>query len=267
MTHSASWRETAANPKPSFAARVLGLAYAGAGFVLTFVFFTWLVIFLANLPGLGDEPWISPSVDKGETFAPFYAALWDIGLVALFGLQHSAMARPSFKAWWKQYVPEGLERPTYVLAAAGAGFIMLAFWKPIPIVIWHLSEPVSSLMWVLFAIGWIILLAAAINFGIFELLGVRHGWAWANGRKPPAPTFKQHGLYAIMPHPMYVGVLTGFWATPHMTVGHAIFGAAMTAYLLIGKYYEERDLRRTFAASYAARERQPSSPAAIQPRS
>jgi protein-S-isoprenylcysteine O-methyltransferase Ste14 len=246
-------------------ARALSLAYAGAAFVLTFVFFTWLVVFLSNLPSLGSEPWISPSVDKGETIHPFYAALWDIGLVALFGLQHSAMARPSFKVWIKRYVPEGLERSTYVMAAAGAGFIMLAFWKPIPIVLWHVGEPVASLISVIFAIGWVILLTAAVNMGVFELLGVRQAWAWVNGREPPKPTYKQHGLYAIVPHPMYVGVALGFWAAPYMTVGHAVFSAAMTAYLLIGKHYEERDLRRTFAATYAVR--QPAaSPSGIRPR-
>jgi protein-S-isoprenylcysteine O-methyltransferase Ste14 len=248
------------------AGRFWTMAYAWVAFALTFTFFTWLVIFLANLPGLGGEPWVSPSVDRGPTFDPFYAALWDIGLVALFGLQHSAMARPSFKAWWKRHIPDGLERSTYVLAAAGAGFIMLAFWKPIPIVLWDVGEPLASLIWVVFAIGWIILLTAAVNFGVLELLGIRHAWAWIHGRNPPKPTFKQHGLYALVPHPMYVGVVLGIWAAPYMTVGHAVLAAAMTAYMLIGKHFEERDLKRTFAASYA--ERQPASLSeAIPPRS
>jgi protein-S-isoprenylcysteine O-methyltransferase Ste14 len=246
----------------------VSLAYAGTAFILTFVFFTWLVIFISNLPGPSAEPWISPSIDKGATWHPFYAALWDIGLVALFGLQHSGMARPSFKRWWKRHIPEGLERSTYVMAAAGAGFIMLALWKPIPIVLWDVGEPLASLLAAICALGWFTLFAAAFNFGVLELLGIRHALAWVNGQEPPKPTFKQHGLYAIVPHPMYVGVVLGVWAAPIMTVGHAVFAAAMTAYLLIGKHYEERDLRRTFAAAYAERERrQASSPAAIQPRS
>jgi protein-S-isoprenylcysteine O-methyltransferase Ste14 len=250
----------------SSATRVFSIAYAWLAFVLTFVFFSWLVIFLANLPGLGGDPWISPSVDKGSTIHPFYAALWDIGLVALFGLQHSGMARPGFKAWWKSHIPQGLERSTYVMAAAGAGFIMLAFWKPIPIVLWNIGEPLASLIWVIFATGWIILLSAAVNFGILELLGIRHASAWIHGRKPPQPTFKQHGLYAIFPHPMYVGVVLGVWATPYMTAGHAVLAAAMTAYMLIGKHFEERDLKRTFAQAYAER-RQASFQEAIPPRS
>jgi protein-S-isoprenylcysteine O-methyltransferase Ste14 len=248
--------------------RVAVLAYAISGFALTFGFFACYVIFLGNLPN-PSNPWLTPTVDVGPAVPPALAALWDVGLVALFGLQHSAMARPVFKAWWKRRIPEGLERSTYVMAAVAAGFIMLIFWKPIPIVIWDLGGAPASALWTAFALGWIVLLAAAINFDLLELLGVRHAWAWVNGQEPPPRTFKQTGLYAIVPHPMYVGVLLGIWATPLMTVGHALMGAAMTAYLFIGKYFEERDLRRTFASAYAppARARTFAEPRTIRPRS
>ena len=226
-----------------------GLAYSGVSFAMTFGFFTCFVIFLGNLPHISNA-WIAPTVDTGATTAPFFAALWDLALVALFGLQHSLMARPAFKAWWTTIVPPGLERPTYVLAAALVGLVMIVFWQPVPILLWDLSGGAESLCWGLFALGWVILLVSAINFGIFELLGIRHGWAWYRGVKPPAPSLKLGGLYRILPHPMYVGVLLGIWATPHMTMGHMLIGAAFTAYILIARRYEERDLKRTFGCAY-----------------
>ena len=238
-------------PHPNGILRIAALAYAALAFVLTFGFFACFVIFLGNLPKPGAA-WISPTVDTGTTMPPVFAALWNLGLVALFGLQHSIMARPSFKAWWTRLIPEGLERSTYVLAANLAGFIMLAFWQPIPLVIWEVSGSLADIAWALFALGWLMLLLSAINFGICELLGLTQAWAWTHGRRPPPPTLKDRGLYRLMPHPMYVGVLLGIWMTPLMTAGHLLIAAALTAYILIAMRYEERDLRRTFGGVYQA---------------
>jgi protein-S-isoprenylcysteine O-methyltransferase Ste14 len=232
-------------------ARIAGLSYAILAFVLTFAFFAWFVIFLGNLPKPA-KPWIDPTVDIGGSLNLFAAAIIDIGLVALFGLQHSLMARPSFKAWWTRIVPKGLERSTYVMAASLVGFIMMIFWQPIPIVLWHVTGPLAVIPWVLFAIGWTILLSAAITFNLFELLGTRQAWAWYQGRAIPPLTLKTHWLYDWMRHPMYVGVLLGMWMTPHMTVGHALMAATFTLYILIAMRYEERDLTENFGASYQA---------------
>jgi protein-S-isoprenylcysteine O-methyltransferase Ste14 len=160
------------------------------------------------------------------------------------------MARPSFKAWWTRAIPEGLERSTYVLAACIAGFVMLMFWQPIPLPIWEVSGDLAGIAWALFALGWLTLLVSAINFGICELLGLTQAWAWCQGRRPPPPTLKVRGLYRLMPHPMYIGVMLGFWMTPVMTAGHLLIAAALTAYILIAMRYEERDLRRTFGGAY-----------------
>ena len=231
--------------------RAGGLAYALAAFVLTFVFFSWFVIFLGNLPK-ASKPWVDPTVDIGGSLEPFAAAIVDIGLVALFGLQHSLMARPGFKAWWTRIVPKGLERATYTMAASLVGFVMLAFWQPIPLTIWHVSGPLAVPFWLLFAIGWTILLSAGITFNLFELLGVRQAWAWYQGRPIPPLTLKTHWLYDWMRHPMYVGVLLGLWMTPHMTAGHALMAATFTLYILIAMRYEERDLSASFGAPYQA---------------
>jgi methanethiol S-methyltransferase len=233
------------------AARFAGLGYALIAFALTFGFFTRFVIFLGNLPR-PSNPWIDPTVDIGGALSPFPAALIDIGLVALFGLQHSLMARPAFKAWWTRIVPKGLERSTYVLAASLVGFVMMIFWQPIPLTIWHVTGPLAVIPWVLFAIGWTILLSAGITFNLFELLGTRQAWAWYHRRPVPPLTLKTHWLYDWMRHPMYVGVLLGLWMSPHMTAGHALMAASFTLEILIAMRYEERDLSANFGASYRA---------------
>jgi methanethiol S-methyltransferase len=233
------------------AGRLAGVGYAVLAFALTFAFFTWFVIFLGNLPK-PSKPWIDPTVDIGGSLDGALAALVDIGLVALFGLQHSLMARPGFKAWWTRIVPHGLERSTYVLAASAVGFVMLLLWQPIPITVWHITGPLAVISWALFAIGWTILLSAGIAFNLFELLGLRQAWAWYKREPVPPLTLKTHWLYDWMRHPMYVGVLLGLWMTPHMTAGHALMAASFTLYILIAMRYEERDLGANFGASYRA---------------
>lgn len=229
--------------------RFAATAYAIFAFFTTFAFFTCFVIFLGNLPS-PSNPWITPTVDTGDAAAPILAAIINIALIALFGLQHSLMARPFFKAWLTKVIPEGLERSTYVIAAVAAGFIMILFWQPIPIPIWDVPEELAPIFWTVFASGWIILLVSAINFGLLELLGVRQSRAWAHGGNPVRLTLKLGGLYSIMPHPMYVGVLLGLWVTPSMTFGHLLMAAGLTIYILIAKTYEERDLTDRFGDAY-----------------
>lgn len=232
-------------------AQFLAIIYGVTAFALTFAFFANFIIFLGNLPALSD-PWVVPTVDIGSSVHPALAVIIDLALVALFGLQHSLMARPSFKRWWTQIVPKGLERSTYVMAASAAGFALVWFWQPIPLVIWDVSGALETFLWIVFAAGWLILLWSVIAFDIFALLGVRQAFAWAQGNPPPAPRLVTGGPYRLFRHPMYVGVLLGIWVTPHMTVGHMLIGAAFTAYILIARRYEERDLRRTFGAAYGS---------------
>jgi len=233
------------------AKRVAGLSYAWLALGATVVFFTWFIFFLGNLPR-ASKPWIDPTVDVGGSVNLFGAAIIDIVLVALFGLQHSLMARPGFKAWWTRIVPKGLERATYTMAASLVGYVMMFFWQPIPLVIWHVTGVFAGGFWVLFAIGWTILFSSAISFNLFELLGIRQAWAWYQDRPVPPLTLKTHWFYDWMRHPMYVGVLLGLWMTPHMTVGHALMAATFTLYILIAMRYEERDLSANFGASYQA---------------
>lgn len=230
--------------------RLAALAYGLSAFLLTFAFFTHLVVFLGNFPEPSD-PWLRPTVDVGGSMGVVPASLIDLALVLLFGLQHSLMARPAFKRWLTRAIPEGLERATYVLASCAAGFVMLLLWQPIPVILWTIAEPLSSIVWALFALGWAILLIAAINLGLFELLGLRQIWAWMHGQPAPEPSLKTGGLYRLLRHPMYVGVLLGLWMTPVMTAGHLLLAGALTSYILIARNFEERDLKRTFGTAYA----------------
>ena len=232
-------------------ARMLGLAYAWAGILIMWAFWVSFVIFLAQPKALLAW-WPLPTVDRGGWIEnELAAAAIDLVLIALFGLQHSVMARPWFKAWWAANTPPAFERCTYVHMANIALFALILFWQPLPIVLWEISAGgVREAVWALFALGWVILLAGGWSFGMSELLGLDQMRRWASGRPPKQPGLKTGQLYQWVRHPMYVGVLLGVWVTPTMTFGHALLAMGLTAYVLIAMRYEERDLTQRFGTSY-----------------
>ena len=239
--------------RPSSPAKSLGFLFGATAFAGTWVFFIWFVIFLGNLPKR-SHPWIEPTVDVGAaTLSPLVAAVANSLLLTVFCLQHSVMARPAFKRWLGSVMPPHLERATYVHAANFAGFLFLAFWTPIPAVVWSMeNDAAQALIWFGFGLGWLILLLAALAMGVTELLGLRQAYAWSLGR-PMAPLkLKTSWLYRYFEHPMYVGVLLGFWMTPHMTVGHALLATQLTLYIAIALHYERRDLEARFGPRYLA---------------
>jgi protein-S-isoprenylcysteine O-methyltransferase Ste14 len=227
--------------------RFIGLAYAAVGLVLVYVVFVYFIIFLVNLGA-------QSSADGSATSATGAATAIDLCLIGLFGLQHSLMARSQFKTWWTRIVPAGLERSTYVHASNIALALSLWQWQPIPTVIWHVETEIGrAIIWVIFAAGWVILFAGSLMIDQFELLGLRQAWAWFQMR--PYCENKQlqtGGLYGLVRHPMYVGIAIALWAAPHMSAGHLLLAAGLTIYILIGTYFEERDLVRTFGQRYRA---------------
>jgi protein-S-isoprenylcysteine O-methyltransferase Ste14 len=233
--------------------RLAGLLYGVAGVAVMAVFWPLFGVFLSNAPRLG-APWLERSADVGLGVAnPLLAGAIDLALIAAFGLQHSLMARPALKQRWRGLIPPALERATYVHAANIVLLTLIACWQPIPIVVWHVElAPLRDACWGLFALGWIILLAGALSFGIAELLGLRQVLDWYWERTPQPLPLKTDGLYQWLKHPMYVGVLLALWATPYMTIGHALLAVGMTLYVLIAKGYEERDLNRTYGRVYQA---------------
>ncbi|MGE0628310.1 MAG: isoprenylcysteine carboxylmethyltransferase family protein [Hyphomicrobiaceae bacterium] len=208
------------------------------------------IVFLAS-PPWSEQSWPLPTVDyRGFDLHPLGAAAVNVGLIALFGMQHSLMARPWFKQRVTSRLPPAFERCTYVHAANLALLALILFWQPIPSVVWHADGPVRDLLWVTFAMGWIILLLGAVSFGVLELLGIEQMRALTSKAPPPVPRLKTGHLYRAVPHPMYVGVLTAIWVTPHMTLGHLLLAAGMTAYVIGALHFEERDLAARFGIAY-----------------
>jgi protein-S-isoprenylcysteine O-methyltransferase Ste14 len=211
-----------------------------------FVSFVYLVGFLAGVPLLPMH------VDKGIVAAPAVAAAWDIGLIALFGLQHSIMARKGFKAAWTRIVPEPIERSVYCLASALVLAALYAFWHPIPVSIWNVTNPVGrNLLWGLFLAGFGIVFISTWLLNHFELFGLAQVWRNWRGEAAAAPGFKTPLFYRLVRHPIYSGFFIAFWATPQMSAGHLLLAVGVTIYLFIGIHYEERDLIATFGKEYA----------------
>jgi len=226
--------------------RILAVGYALVAYLIFFASFVWLILFTGNLP------FAPTTVDRAIDGAPLVqAALIDLGLIALFGLQHSIMARPAFKARWSRLVPSSVERATYVLAASLALLLILNFWHTLPGEIWDVrGSPAEPVIWVLFAIGWGVLFISTWLINHFELFGLLQ--AWRHGREVPAaaPVLREPLFYKWVRHPLYLGFVIAFWATPHMTASHLLLAAGMTLYILIGIAHEERDLVAHFGPAY-----------------
>jgi protein-S-isoprenylcysteine O-methyltransferase Ste14 len=223
--------------------------YRGGVFVLSLASYgVFLLVFLYLLAFLGNlqaTPLIGRTIDLGRNMGSIQAALWvDVGLMALFGLQHSIMARPGFKRVWTRTVPKELERSLYVLISSVVLAVLMWLWRPIPTpVIWHADAAWSAALgWSVMGAGVAILLWATFLIDHFELFGLRQGWSTLRGGELRAPAFVTPWLYKIVRHPLFVGWLLIFWGTPTMTAGHLLFAAAMSAYILVAMRFEERDL-------------------------
>lgn len=213
-------------------------------------YFAGLGGFLAGLLG----PF---SIDEGATAAFLPALLINVTLIVLFGLPHSLMARRSFKQWWTRIVPAAAERSTFMLQAGLLALLLVWQWRAMPATIWQIEHPVLNKgVWGFYWLGWLIAFLATLAINHFELTGLQQVYANLRGRKPAPSSFKLPRLYRLVRHPMQFGVLIAFWAAPHMTVGRLVFALGMTTYILVGLYFEERDLVRRYGDSYLAYQQQ-----------
>jgi methanethiol S-methyltransferase len=173
-------------------------------------------------------------------------------LLGVFAIQHSVMARPAFKRWWTRFIPKPIERSTYVLAATSALALMLWQWRPIDTpVMWNVVEQGGVVaINVVFWLGWLVMLTSTFLINHFELFGLRQSSAGLFGLRSPDPTFRTPFIYRHVRHPIYLGFLLAFWATPRMTAGHLLFAVGNTLYVLIGIAFEERDLLTQFGDEY-----------------
>jgi protein-S-isoprenylcysteine O-methyltransferase Ste14 len=224
--------------------RWLFFIYGVGCYLLFLLIFAYLAGFVGNfvVPRSIDTP--SP--------APFpLAVAADLGLILLFGLQHSVMARPAFKRMWTQFVPEPIERSTYVLASCVVTFLLVWLWQGIDLVVWDVQQPLArALLWGLFAVGWLLVPITSLMIDHFDLFGTRQVWLYLRGREHAPPKFRVPGLYKWVRHPLYVGWALAFWATPTMTFGHLLFASAMTLYMVLASKVEERDLVHFYGRQY-----------------
>ena len=176
----------------------------------------------------------------------------DILLIALFGLQHSLMVRPSFKTWFDRVMPEAAQRSTYTLLSAFFLALIIYFWMPIEGEIWHFESGVFFwLLSALYAVGWSVATLATFQIDHFELFGLHQIWRYLKKLPEPESKFTEKGFYRYVRHPIQAGTMAGLWATPSMSAGHLLFALTFTLYILIGLYYEEKDLVKTLGEAYA----------------
>jgi protein-S-isoprenylcysteine O-methyltransferase Ste14 len=219
--------------------------FALLAYAIFFATFLYLVAFVGDLPGVPRTVDVGPASDVGV------ALVVDGALIALFGLQHSIMARPGFKALWTRVVPPPMERSIYVLAASAMLILLFALWRPIPGDIWHVERAAfAAPLWALFVAGWLIVLLSTFLINHFELFGLQQAVAHWRGGRPIAPRFRQPLFYKLVRHPLYTGFFLAFWATPRMSVGHLVLAIGMSIYMLVAIRYEERDLVDLFGADY-----------------
>ena len=226
----------------------MGKLLAALYSALVYVFF--LGVFLYAI-GFVENTLVPKSIDSGTSGSVADSLLIDAGLLVLFAVQHSVMARPGFKRRWTRIVSRDIERSTFVLFASLILALVCWQWRPLPQSVWSIEDPFAANALVAVSwLGWGLLLLSTFLISHFHLFGLSQGFARLLGNKLPEPEFVTPFLYKWLRHPIYAGFILAFWAAPHMSLGHLFFAAATTGYIFVGIWFEERDLIAYFGDRY-----------------
>lgn len=226
------------------------LIYGLVNYLLGSLSLVALIAFVFNL--LPEIPWLR-NIDASGGLSPGLALLVDLGLIALFAVQHSVMARRAFKRRLAQLLPPAAERSTFMLATALVVFVLIGLWQPIAGPLWQVEAgPLHTLLLGIGLAGWALVFYSTFLINHFDLFGLRQVWLYFCGRPYTAVPFRRSSLYRLVRHPIMTGVFIGIWFTPVMSLGHLVFALGMSAYILIGVAHEERDLMRDFGRRYEA---------------
>jgi methanethiol S-methyltransferase len=230
--------------------RGLLLLYGTVAYLAFLATFMYFIGFVGNLTPV--------AVDSPRAGSLGMALLGNLVLVALFAIQHSIMARKSFKQWITRYIPPAAERSTFVLAASSLLALLMWQWQPMGGMVWHVgTSALRTALYGIYAFGWVLVLGSSFSINHFDLFGLRQAWFGYRGRLYQPLRFRNPWLYRQVRHPLYLGFFLGLWATPNMTVTHLVLAAGLTAHILFGVLLEERDLAADHPEYEAYRDRVP----------
>ncbi|MEM1178520.1 MAG: methanethiol S-methyltransferase [Acidobacteriota bacterium] len=243
---------TTSTPQTAPPQRWAVMLYSAVAYGLFHLTFLYLVVFVGDLtPGTGAASSL-PTVSGpggGLSLAPAMAI--NLALIALFGVQHSIMARPRFKAWLTRHLPAAAERATFVLATNLVLITTFIAWQPLPQTLWSVdNSALRSILWAAFATGWAIVLLSSFLINHFELFGLQQAFHHLKRRLAAPAEFRTPLLYRLVRHPLMTGLLIAFWAAPDLSLGRLLFASGMTVYIVIGVAHEEKDLVAAFGERY-----------------